>query len=351
MLYQSKNPHGGDIYTTPVKLDFSANINPLGTPPRVIEAMKEALCSVSFYPDPYCRKAIDAISNHENVSQDQIILGNGAAELIYSYCQAVRPGKALIPVPCFSEYLKVLENHACHILYHLLTPQDNFVLDRNILQVISENHPDVLILITPNNPTGMTIEKKLLEEIIQLCAHLDIRLFIDECFTDLIYTNFSGIDYIKRYKNIFVLKALTKTYALPGVRIGYGITADTALLYKMSESVQPWNVSVPAQAAVPAAFQEVEYLDTARKIIANEREWLFDQLRLFGFLVYPSAANFLLFQAPDDLDRKLAKEGILIRNCSNFTGLGPGWFRIAVRLHKENLLLFQTIAKIMSERS
>lgn len=351
MLYQTQNPHGGDIYTNPVKLDFSANINPLGAPPRVIEVMKEALCSVSAYPDPYCRQAIHAISIHEKVDQDQVILGNGAAELIYSYCQAVKPGKALIAIPCFSEYLKVLENESCHILYHLLSPQDNFVLDRNILLAISNHQPDVLFLINPNNPTGMTIEKKLLEEIIQLCAHLDIRLFIDECFIELSYTNFSGINYISRHKNIFVLKALTKTYALPGIRIGYGITADTSLLSKMAGSVQSWNVSVPAQAAVPAAFQEIEYLDTARKIINTERKWLFNQLVKSGFTVYPSAANFLLFQAPADLDSKLLKEGILIRNCSNFTGLGPGWFRLAVRIRDENLILVQTIAKIMSEKN
>ena len=351
MLYQTQNPHGGDIYTTPVRLDFSANINPLGTPPAVIEAMKEALSLVSSYPDPFCRNAIQAISIYEKVGQDQIILGNGAAELIYSYCQAVKPDKALIAIPCFSEYLKALENQSCHILYHLLTPQDYFIPDRNILASISEHHPDVLFLINPNNPTGITIEKELLEEIIQLCAHLDIRLFIDECFADLSYTKFSVIDYITRFKNIFVLKALTKTYALPGIRIGYGITADTDLLSEMSDSVQPWNVSVPAQAAVPAAFRETDFLDTARKIIETERKWLLDQLGKSGFTVYPSAANFLLFRAPEDLDRKLAKEGILIRNCSNFTGLGPGWFRTAVRLHEENLILIQTIANIMSERN
>ena len=103
MLYQTQNPHGGDIYGRPVRLDFSANTNPYGTPLGVLEAVSSALPMMHRYPDPYCRTLIRAISEFENVPPEFILCGSGAAELIYSYGEALRPKTAVELAPTFSE--------------------------------------------------------------------------------------------------------------------------------------------------------------------------------------------------------------------------------------------------------
>ena len=347
MLYQTSNSHGGDIYEAPVRLDFSANTNPLGTPPAVITAMKEALVQSSRYPDPFCRNAISAISKYECVPQDSILLGNGAAELIYSYCQAEAPRSALIAVPTFSEYDTALRVNGCKVTHHKLLPEKNFVLQEDFTKSILTYKPNAVFLCNPNNPTGRLISTDLLCKILTLCEISKTRLFIDECFIDL--TNSKSIlnSLISDHPSLFVLKAFTKSHALAGIRVGYCLCSDRYLMQKMSRRVPPWNVSVIAQAAAAAAVDETDYLRESLALIKTEREYLTSYLKGLEFHVCPSDTNFLLFRAPLGLDTDLRKEGILIRNCGNFHGLGPGWYRIAVRTHEENEILIRSMEQFV----
>ena len=336
MLYQTPNPHGGDIYTDEIRLDFSSSINPLGTPPPVLQALRDAVPLSVHYPDPYCREAAAAISVYEGVPEEYILLGNGAAELIYEFCKAAAPRKALIPVPSFSEYGSALENLGCKAVCHRLLREKDFVLDEDFLQVIREEEPDAVFLCHPNNPTGKLIRDELLDQIISLCVFFGIRLFLDACFLDLTGNKSRLNDRLEGHPNLFILKALTKSFALPGVRIGYCLSSDQTLLAAMAHSVQPWNVSVFAQAAVPAALRETAYLEESVRLIEREREYLTEALGTLGFTVCPSDANFILFRGRAELDTSLRKQGIAIRNCGNFPGLDPCWYRVAVRLHEEN---------------
>ena len=104
MLYETQNPHGGDVYGMEVRLDFSSNVNPLGPPPSVISAMQRACAQVRQYPDPYCRALTRAIAAHEGVPERSILCGAGAAELIYAYCDALRPVRSAELAPTLSEY-------------------------------------------------------------------------------------------------------------------------------------------------------------------------------------------------------------------------------------------------------
>jgi threonine-phosphate decarboxylase len=349
MLYQSTNPHGGDIYTDAIDLDFSSNTNPFGTPPAVLEAMRESLTQTEHYPDPFCREAIQAISTGEKVSPEYLILGNGAAELIYSFCTAVTPRKALIPAPSFSEYASALENIGCETIYHQLSKGKDFMVDESLLDAIDHNKPQAVFLCNPNNPTGRLIPAELLRKIASLCEISGIYLFLDECFLDLAHSELTMVPQVGSYPHLFILKALTKTYALAGIRIGYCISADSKLLKRISRTVQPWNVSTIAQAAAIQAVKEKAYLQETHKLLNAERNWLSTKLREIGAEVIPSEANFILFQFHPELDQKLRQKGIAIRNCANFTGLGTGWFRIAVRRHDENEKLILAIEKVMKE--
>ena len=351
MLYQTDIRHGGDIYSDEIQLDFSSSVNPFGPPQRVIEAIHGAVDLIEHYPDPLCREAVGAISLLEEVPAEFILLGNGAAELIYSYCAALRPKTALEPAPTFSEYSSALNSFGGEMLRYLLDPERMFELDEGFIHGIEMKEPEAIFLCNPNNPTGRLSDPGLLCGILDLCRAKNIRLFIDECFLDLSDRPFDMKKYLSDFPNLLILKALTKNYALSGIRIGYCLSSDREFLRKMSCTVQPWNVSVLAQAAAAAALKEKDYPSKSAGLIRPERERLRSALESLGFLTCPSDANFILFQAPHGLDISLRKKKIAIRNCSNYAGLGPGWYRIAVKRREENEILIEALRQAMEQEA
>ena len=348
MLYQTPNPHGGDLYGRPVELDFSVNTNPLGTPPAVMEAVRESAGMLCRYPDPYCRELAAALAEYEGVPEDWVLCGNGAAELIYAYCRAIGAKTALVTAPTFSEYAAALEAEGCWVLSHPLREADRFDVTGAFLWTLEATPAEAVFLCNPNNPTGRLIRGGLLEEICGLCRDRGIRLFVDECFLEL---SDGGRDAslakrLAEFPGLFLLKAFTKTYGMAGLRLGYCLSAGKALLAKMSRMTQPWNVSLPAQRAGMAALGEGEFLQRSRELIQEERPWLTERLEKLGFQVCPSQANYLLLKSGRELAGPLLERGILIRDCSNYGGLGPGWYRVAVKSRSENQMLIDALAEI-----
>ena len=158
------------------------------------------------------------------------------------------------------------------------------------------------------------------------------------------------VDVLGDFPGLLILKAFTKNYGMAGLRLGYCLSADDKLLARMSAATQPWNVSTPAQAAGVAAIGEREFVAKARRTVDTERTWLTERLRGCGFEVCPSSTNFILFRGPEDLHTALLEKKIAIRNCDNFHGLGPGWYRIAVRLREQNEKLMDAICETIGER-
>lgn len=346
MLYHTTNLHGGDVYDGEIQLDFSANTNPYGTPQGVLDAITAALPRVHQYPDPYCRELVKTISEFEAVPKDWVLCGSGAAELIYSYCEALRPGRAMELAPTFSEYSLALERVGCQVERYSLKKENYFSLTEDFLPALERSRPDVLFLCNPNNPTGQVIGLPLLEKILDVCEEQGTCLFVDECFLDLSDDGVSLKSHLGEHPNLFILKAFTKSYGMAGVRLGYCLCAQGQLLEEMSHTVQPWNVSTLAQSAGVAALHERAFLQRTRALIPVERQWLQSQLEALGFWVCPSKANYLLFQGSQDLWEQLRKQGIAIRSCGNYHGLGTGWYRIAVRLHGENECLIRAMKEV-----
>ena len=349
MLYQTTNPHGGDIYSKDVYQDFSANINPLGTPPGVLEAVKASLGQLHRYPDPYCRELTTAIAGFEGVPESQILCGNGAAELIFSFCRCLRPKKALLPVPSFSEYASALAAAGCQAVHYRLAQKDDFTLTEAFLPVLEEFDGEALLLCNPNNPTGQVIEKSLMEQILSLCERKGIFLFVDECFLDLTEGG-EGLtlkDRLGQNENLLLLKAFTKSYGMAGLRLGCCLSGNARLLLAMSRDTQAWNVSVPAQVAGAAALKEQAFLERAKKIIFDQRPQMAAAMEKMGLTVIPSRANFLLFYSEKELYAPLLARGIQLRSCDNFPGLGRGWYRAAVKLPEENRILLSAMEEIL----
>lgn len=336
--------HGGDIYTRTYRCDFSTNINPLGMPPSVRQAAIRGVEGAIHYPDIACRDLRAAISQKEELPEEWILCGNGAAELLFSLAAAKRPKKALLVSPGFAEYEQALKTTDCQISFYELKKENGFRLDEAYLQALSPS-VDIAFLCSPNNPTGLLIDPKLLDQIIAACIEYEILLVLDECFLEFVAPEFqnSAVKWLKRTPKLFILKAFTKMYGMPGLRLGYGLCSDTALLERIRQMQQPWNVSLPAQLAGIAACREEAFVKRTRALIGQERKWLSEHLSSLSFRVYPSQANYLFFEAPEDLSTVCEKEGILIRDCSNYRGLGKGYYRIAVKSHDENEVLFKIL--------
>ncbi len=349
MLYDAKNPHGGDTYGVGIRVDLSANVNPLGAPPAALRAAAESLRCMDRYPDPLCRDLVAAISAHDGVPAEYILCGNGAAELIYAWCAALRPRTALEAAPTFSEYSLALEQTGCSVERHLLRAEAGFLLDGGFCEAVRCLAPEAVFLCNPNNPTGRAVEPVLLREILSVCGEIGSRLFLDECFLDLCDRRDTLTDLLAGAPHLTLLRAFTKNFGMAGLRLGYCLTSDAALLRKMSRTVQPWNVSVPAQAAGISALGETAYLDRARALIRKERPYLAAALTELGLTVVPSESNFLLFSGPRELDAALRDRGIAVRSCENFRGLGPGWYRAAVRSRAESDAFLSALAEILGK--
>lgn len=346
----NKHIHGGNIYTYQDCLDFSANCNPLGTPESVKEAVRDSLEHLGDYPQVGYAPLKEALGEYEDMDPEHIICGNGAAELIFSLCQAVRPKRALIPVPTFAEYEQALASVGCEVEHVLLREEDTFQMQESFIDGLHRDL-DMVFLCNPNNPTGILTDREFLFRVLRNCRELGILLVVDECFLDFIKEpgKYSLKAQLPRYHNLFILKAFTKRYAMAGVRLGYGLCENRELLEKMAQVTQPWNISVMAQAAGIAALKEGSYVEQGRKLVFEEAVYLKEGLKELGFQVYPSEANYVFFRGGPGLFEKGIRNGVILRDCSNYPGLSEGYYRIAVRTRAENEKLLESLKNCLEE--
>ena len=273
-------------------------------------AITAALPTADRYPDPLCRELRAKLALHEGVPAEQILCGNGAADLIFRLVWAKKPRRALVTAPTFAEYATALESVGCTVERFFLREQEDFAVTD------------------------------------AFCAA--IRPGVDECFLDFLPDHaLHTAKGLLGEGDLVILKAFTKLYGMAGVRLGYALSADTALLEQMQACGQPWGVSSLAQAAGLAALEETAYVEKVRALIAEQRPRLTAGLRALGLRVLDGRANYLLFQAPETLGEALRQRGAVLRSCANYPGLGPGWYRTAVRTGPENEQLLKLLAEVL----
>lgn len=342
--------HGGDIYRNNVKYDFSVNINPLGMTKSCVEAGCRGISMSYAYPDYDCFELKRAIEKNKGIKKEDIIMGNGAAELIYALCYGIKPKKALIAVPAFQEYERAVINSGGRVEYHRLKEENDFNLKEDFINSITYD-TDIVFICNPNNPTGNLIDRNLIEKIALKCEMTGTYLCIDECFMPFTereeeYSIIKGYD---KYNCIIILRAFTKIYAMAGLRLGYAVVPDDKTKKNIRDKIQPWNVSIPAQMAGAAALNEKGYVEKTVKLIKEEKEYLKRELsKGLCEKIYASGANYIFFKGREDLKERFIEKGILIRDCSNFENLEKGFFRICVKKHCENeefIRVFKEIKK------
>lgn len=324
--------HGGDIYRNHVEIDFSVNVNPLGIPKRVEDALHESIAMCKSYPDIKTEKLKKAVGKMLGVEEEVLLFGNGASELFMAIVHAIRPKRTVIPVPSFYGYE-----------YAAKASEGEVVFSDSYCEITEGT--DLLFLANPNNPTGTLLSKKEIKELLDYCRERNVVVVLDECFIEFCESDSSMISEIEQYENLIIVRAFTKIFAIPGVRLGYLINSNQEILDRIRMQLPEWNISSLAQAAGIACAKEMEFVERTIAFVDKERAFLTEGLKKFGFKVIPSSTNFIFFYTEKELYEPLLQRGILIRDCSNFRGLKKGYYRIAVKTREEN----QTLLKVIGE--
>lgn len=346
--------HGGDIvsaqkiYSGEI-LDVSVNLNPLGTPPQVLQAARDALQQAQEYPDPLCRELRLAIAQKDGVSPEQIFCGNGAAEVIFRLALTLSPKVALLTAPTFSEYEGALTQLGCDCRFHVLRQEENFDVTEAILKKI-QPPVELVMVCSPNNPTGRMIPQALLLRMLERCREIGAVLAVDECFLPLAQEGRGLAPFLNDHPELFLLRAFTKTYAIPGLRLGYGL-GSPEMIERLSACGPCWNVSGPAQAAGLACCRLPDWPAEGRRILQQQRPILQQGLAELGCEVIPGSANYLLFRLPgvENLKERMLQRGVLLRSCGNYRGLGQDWYRVAVKMADDNARFLRILGAELEE--
>ena len=336
--------HGGDIYRNRVSEDFSVNVNPMGMPDGVRTALEKAVERCGAYPDPEAEQLKGAVSRMLGVPEKYLLFGNGASELFLGILHAVRPRRTLIPVPSFYGYEYAAEAAGGEITYFPLSPESGYLPGDDLLETLTED-VDLLFLANPNNPTGRLAGKEYLKRLLEVCGEKGILAVIDECFIEFCGGDEALLSELEVHRNLLLVRAFTKSFALPGVRLGYLLCSDLSLLESVRKQLPEWNLSVFAQAAGVACTGERGFLEKTVSYVRTEREFLTESLKKLGVKVFPGEADFILAYSDRNLYEELLEQGILIRDCSNFRGLSKGFFRIAVKTRQENEMLLEALTR------
>jgi threonine-phosphate decarboxylase len=330
-------------------LDFSANINPLGPPATALAAGVEALREkAGHYPDLHYPELRAALAGYLGVPAGTVLPTNGGAEALFLAARTAAEGpgrRALLLEPTFSEYAVAARAAGLEVVRVIAwPPEKSFRLDLAVLDHALEGLSDIglVFLCNPNNPTGDAVPR---EEVLSLAGRVreaGAVLVVDEAFADFV----PGLSVASEVgEALFVARSFTKFFAVPGLRLGCLVTSDVERVRAFQPS---WSVNAVAAAVGISAAKEAAFTEATLAEVALRRRQLFFALReLPGITPYPGAANFLLVQGPRGMPERLARRGILVRGCEPFYGLGPGFFRIAVRRKEENDRLVRTLRDVL----
>lgn len=361
-----KHTHGGNVtkaarkYELPLKdiTDFSANINPLGPSRKLLSSITKNLDLLSNYPDPDCTELKAELAAYLGIKEERLLMGNGAAELVYLLVRILKCRRAIIPVPTFSEYALAVLCQGGEVLELPMSEASGFKLP---VDEIIESLPDadLLVICNPNNPTGRLSGRKTILNIIEKAYMHGVMVLLDEAFMDFVPRRelFSVIKMAGQQPNLAVLYSMTKFFGIPGLRLG-AIAGPEELLSRMNAAKDPWNVNILAQVAGIAGLKDYEHMEDTCRTVNCEKEYLFRQLAsLPGVRPFPPAANFILADVTGsgftsvELTELLGRRGVLVRECSDFNGLAGRFLRLAVKTRPENEKLLAALKDVLQGES
>ncbi|MGM9530790.1 pyridoxal phosphate-dependent aminotransferase [Intestinibacter sp.] len=330
-------------------IDFSSNVNPhiisnLGK--YVLEGLEKS----RSYPDINYTNLRNNISEYINVDSELIIPGNGATEIIYLLMKSIKKRIAILN-PTFSEYGRGAKLNNLEVIDFHLKEENNFSIDLDEIQNNMDRF-DSLFVCNPNNPNGKV---KDLNKLLDLMIENDKLLIVDETFMEFVgeEEKYSLIGRINETENLFILKAVTKFFGMPGLRLGYGVTSNRQIIKNIYEYKEPWTINSFAENLSNYLFKDKDYISSSKEYYVNERKFMLQELRNIPRLkVYDTDTNFVLMKLEDGESNSLKLElfekyNILIRDASNFIGLDKGYFRVAIKGHEDNKALIEALKKTL----
>ena len=337
--------HGGDVYRNHVDIDFSISVNPLGTPECVKEALHRAVEMCGRYPDMEAERLGKAVSTFLGVPAECLLFGNGASELFMAIVHGIKPKKVVIPVPSFYGYEYAAKSVNSEIIYYKMNQENNFCVTEDMNRILTED-VDLLFLANPNNPIGNLLDIERIKKLLLHCRDKGIYVVVDECFIEFCGDQFSLLPETRKFEHLILVRAFTKIFSIPGVRLGYLVCKSKAVHTKIAGQLPEWNLSCFAQEAGCICVEQKEFIVETGNYIEKERKFMEKNFRRTGLRTFPSVANFITIYSDIPLYEKLLEKGILIRDCTDFRGLGKGFYRIAVKSRKENETLFMAIESL-----
>lgn len=333
-------------------IDFSANGNPWGPPESVLRRYQESFPLLSAYPDPETSLLKKEIARHFPLWPENVIVGNGATELIYVIIQFLKPRSALLVEPTFLEYRRALNLYGVEVRSLLLKEKSDFSLSFSEL-LNAARGIELVILANPNNPTGKILERNEVLAFLEEMKRRGIFVILDEAFIDWMPEQ-SLVSAVTDNVSFFLIRSLTKFFNLPGIRIGYGC-GSRRLIERLENIKITWSVNGLAEVLGVEALEDSEFQRKSRELLDKEKDFLLKEFAdLEELKVFPSAANFFLVKIRNsmpvgELVAKLAKDKIMIRDASNFVGLDNQFFRVAIRRRDENQVLMASLRKVFEK--
>lgn len=346
--------HGGNIYKLKRDngievLDYSSNINPLGVPSSFKKAVIENFETLEKYPDIDYVELRTAIGNYNNCHIDNVVVGNGATEVLFLYMKAVKAKKVLIIAPTFAEYERAARAAGRDVKFFPLSK--DFSLNENmLLDFITDE--DVVVMCNPNNPTGKFQNLEKIKKLADFLERKNKKLFIDEAFIEFVDNWKDKTAFLLKHKNVFILRALTKFFALPGVRLGYGLTYDEAILNEIKNIREPWSVNGVAEIAGKTMLLDTLYIHETENWIKKEKLWFYEELcEIDNIEVTPTETNFILVKLLNDnaksFRKKMIENGVLVRDASNFMFLDESYIRLAIKDRKKNEQVLEALRRVL----
>lgn len=348
--------HGSDIeaieayYGIPKEsiVGFGANVNPLGLSKKLQEEIANNLQIITSYPDRNYVSLRNAIGAYCNADASHIVVGNGSTELISLLIQHLHPKKALLLGPTYSEYERELSLCGGEMVYYDLLPEYEFQVQQEEFLAQLNDSIDLLILCNPNNPTSSAITVQMMETILEHCKKHDIFVMVDETYVEFApdIKSVSSMPLVKNYDNLMIIRGVSKFFAAPGLRLGYGITSNDAFINVLHTHQNPWTLNSIGAFAGERMVQDTEYIEHTRSLILSERDRMYQELKTIPALhTFEPVANFFLVKieaenvTSADVFDFLIKKGLMIRDCSSFTNLKGEYIRFCIMNPEDNTRL------------
>ena len=259
-----------------------------------------------------------------------------------------------MPAPTFSEYEEAILSIGGDIEYFHLKEEESFILNNKFIESINENI-DITFICNPNNPTGALTDKEFIEKVLRKSLDTNTIVVIDESFLDFVKDNinYSSKELLNQYNNLIIVKSLTKFFAMPGARIGYGICSNKNIIHKINKVMVPWTVNIMATEGIIQGLKEKDYIENSIEYVNDEKEYLYSALKEISFIkVFEPSVNFIMFKILKNIDLKyeLLRKKLLIRSCDNYIGLNNSFYRVAVRNREENNELIRQLKNILFDK-